>query len=136
MIRKRLIVFTLLFLVLPVTFASSAYGLFGIHNTCPRCNGVGRDPGTLFLTSCPTCGGDGEVGILMDDEDTEDLFSFLLTGGIVVLVIVGAVVARPKKTAIKERLPTETIFCSYCGTENFKEAVYCKKCGKRLGQID
>ena len=24
------------------------------------------------------------------------------------------------------------VYCSYCGTRNIKEAVYCRKCGKRL----
>ena len=136
MIGKRLILFALLFLVLSITFTSSAYGLFGVHDTCTRCAGTGRDPGTIFLTPCPSCGGDGEVGILMDDEDTEDLLSFLFVGGIVILVIVGVVVTRPKKTAMKEIPPTETIYCSYCGTENVKDAVFCKKCGKKIGQID
>ena len=97
MIRKELVFFTLVFLTLSIPFVSSASGFFGQHKTCPRCGGIGRDPITLFLTSCPTCGGDGEVGIFMDDEDTEDLLSFLLIGVIVVVVIAGVVVARPKK---------------------------------------
>ena len=97
MIKKRLVFFTLAFLLLSITFVSSASGLFGQHETCPRCGGTGRDPGTIFLTPCPTCDGDGEVGIFMDDEDTEDLLSFLLVGVIVVVVIAAAVAALAKK---------------------------------------
>jgi len=97
MIRKKLVLFVLVFLILSMSFTSSVFGFFGQHRTCPRCGGIGRDPATLFLTSCPTCGGDGEVGIFMDDEDTEDLLSFLLVGVIVVVVIAGVVTARPKK---------------------------------------
>ena len=97
MIRKKLVFFALVFLVLSMSFASSASGFFGQHRTCPRCDGIGRDPATLFLTSCPTCGGDGEVGIFMDDEDIEDVLSFLFIGVIVIVVIAGVAVTVSKK---------------------------------------
>ena len=106
MIRKKLVFFTLIFLVLLINFTSSAYGFFGQHRTCPRCNGLGRDPATLFLTSCPTCGGDGEVGIFMDDEDLEDGLSFLFVGVIVIVLIVG-VVKGSKKPTIEVKTETK-----------------------------
>ena len=96
-IRKKLIFFTLVFLVLPIIIASPVSAFFGQHRTCPRCAGIGRDPATLFLFPCPTCGGDGEVGIFMDDEDIEDFLSFLLVGVIVVIVIVGVAVSVSRK---------------------------------------
>ena len=32
----------------------------------------------------------------------------------------------------EERPVAGIIFCSYCGTRNVKDAVYCKKCGKKI----
>lgn len=93
---KKLVFFTLVFLLLSGTLTSSTYGFFGQHRICPRCHGLGRDPATLFLTSCPTCGGDGEVGIFMDDEDLEDGLSFLFVGVIVILMIAGVVTTSKK----------------------------------------
>lgn len=88
-IRKKLVLMILVFLMASIPFVSSASGFLGQHHTCPRCGGVGRDPATLFLTLCPMCGGDGEVGIFMNDEDLEDTLSFLGVGVIVIAVIVG-----------------------------------------------
>ena len=97
MIKRKLVFFALVFLVLSVTFAPLSYGLFGLHKTCPRCGGTGRDPATLFLTSCPKCGGDGTIGIFMDDDDLEDTLSFIFVGFIIVVVIVGAVTSSKKE---------------------------------------
>ena len=149
-IRKKLVFFALLFLVLSMSFASSASGFFGQHRTCPRCGGLGRDPATLFLTSCPTCGGDGEVGIFMDDEDLEDGLSFLFVGVIVIVVIAGVAggLSKGRKSheiseklnyAMKPKVMAKSkvegkFFCRYCGAENWKEAVYCIKCGKKIGE--
>ena len=128
-----LVFFTLVFLVLLFTFASSASGFLGQHRTCPRCGGIGRDPATLFLTPCPTCGGDGEVGIFMDDEDLEDGLSFLLVGVIVIVVIVGVVAGVKSSLSMrKEYSQKKNIFCPYCGKENKPDAVFCVACGKKL----
>ena len=97
-IKGKLTLCTLLFVMISLPFLSSAYSLLGQHDTCPRCHGTGRDPGVLFLTSCPTCGGDGEVGLLMDDEDLEDVLSFAGLGVIVIAVIVGLVSASKHAT--------------------------------------
>lgn len=36
---------------------------------------------------------------------------------------------KPQRTQHKE---TKEVYCKYCGTENIKEANYCKKCGKKI----
>jgi len=151
---KKLVFFTLVFLVLSISFTSSASGFLGQHRTCPRCGGIGRDPATLFLAPCPQCGGDGKVGIFMDDEDLEDGLSFLFVGVVVIAVVagVGWAVVRGKEPIIlkvekEERLTKESerekakpkvegkFFCRYCGAENSQDAVYCIKCGKKIGEV-
>lgn len=127
-------------MVLLLCFAPSAYGLFGKHKICPRCAGTGRDPGTLFLTACPMCGGDGEIGIFMNDEDLEDVVSYLSVVAVGIILIVGVVVgirsvsqlAPSRSQPIEKETLEKTVFCAYCGTRNTEEAVYCKKCGKKL----
>jgi len=99
---RKIVFFVLVFLVSSIIITPSAYGFFGIHKTCPRCSGIGRDPATLFLTSCPTCGGDGEVGVFMNDENLEDGLSFLGVGVIIIAIVVSAVkgiVVVAKETA-------------------------------------
>ncbi len=63
-------------------------GCLGQHKTCPDCGGIGRNPGTLFFTECPTCGGDGEVGMIIPDEELEDILSYIAVIIIVVVFIV------------------------------------------------
>lgn len=151
MIRKKVGFFVLLFLVLSMSFASSVSGFFGQHKTCPRCGGIGRDPATLFLTSCPTCGGDGEVGIFMNDENLEDGLSFLLVGVIVIVVIAGVAgglskgresheISEKLNYAMKPKVMAKPkvggkFFCRHCGAENLQNAVYCIRCGKKIGEV-
>jgi len=142
MLSMRLVFFTFVFLVLLISFAPSASGFFGQHRTCPRCQGIGRDPATLFLTACPTCGGDGEVGIFMDDEKLEDGLSFLFAG-VIVIVVIAAVASGLSKGkekhvifenyAMKPKMEGK-FFCRYCGAENLQDAIYCIKCGKKIGE--
>jgi len=150
MISKRSVFLILVFLAFSISFVPSASGFFGQHRTCPRCGGIGRDPATLFLTPCPRCGGDGEVGIFMDDEDLEDGLSFLFVGVVVIVMIAGVAVGLSRgkeKREISEKLnyamKTKVMaepkvegkfFCRYCGTENWEDAVYCIKCGKKIGE--
>lgn len=115
----------------------------GIHKTCPRCDGTGRDPGTLLITSCPKCGGDGEVGLLMDDEGLEDMISFGLIA-IIIVAVVGAILAsafkKPKTppsqpTVIKPQPPQRAIakgeYCKSCGRSIPPDSVFCPYCKKR-----
>jgi len=30
--------------------------------------------------------------------------------------------------------PPNTVFCRFCGAQNETDAVYCKKCGKNIGE--
>ena len=30
---------------------------------------------------------------------------------------------------------SKSVYCSHCGTRNIEEAVFCKKCGKKLQQV-
>jgi len=46
--------------------------------------------------------------------------------GIAISLILEAMGMREEKPV------TEMIYCSYCGTRNVKDAVYCKKCGKKI----
>ena len=80
-------------------FVYPALCLLGLHRTCPRCGGWGRDPATLGLTRCPMCGGDGEVGIFMNDEYLEDILSFIGLIVVIISVIVGAIQAIEKGRA-------------------------------------
>jgi len=82
--KKNLVLLStcIIFLTLLLT------GCLGSHQECPRCEGSGRDPGTFFFTECENCGGDGEVGLFMDDEGLEDLLSFVFVFVIIVLIIV------------------------------------------------
>jgi uncharacterized protein (DUF983 family) len=137
MFRKNayVYIFTLLFLILLIIAAPPVSALFGIHRTCPRCEGIGRDPGTLFLTSCPTCGGDGEVGVFVHDEDVEDVASFLLVGVIIILVIAGGVVSTKVTVSTQSQVPTASVgkkYCQYCGAKNESGAVFCERCGKKI----
>ena len=54
----------------------------------------------------------------------------------IVLLVVGYVAGErakeEKRLAVEERPVTEMVYCSYCGTQNIKDAVYCKKCGKKI----
>jgi len=54
----------------------------------------------------------------------------------IVLLVVGYVAGErgkeEKRLAVEEKPLTEMIYCSYCGTRNVKDAVYCKKCGKKV----
>jgi ribosomal protein L40E len=59
----------------------------------------------------------------------------LIILGIVLLVVgyvAGERAKEEKKLAVEERPVTEMVYCSYCGTQNIKDAVYCKKCGKKI----
>jgi len=38
----------------------------------------------------------------------------------------------PTDTPTTTTLPIDKIYCSYCGTENISEAIYCKNCGNPL----
>ena len=128
-------ILTLVFLVLLITATPLVSALFGMHRTCPRCGGLGLDPANLFLTSCPTCGGDGEVGVFMDNEDVEDVTSFLLVGVIIILVIAGGVASTKVTVSTQSQAPTASVgkkYCQYCGMKNESSALFCKGCGKKI----
>ena len=135
---RKLVFFTLVFLMLSISFVSPASGLFGSHDTCPRCYGVGRDPATLFVSSCPRCGGDGEVGIFIDDEGLEDVLSFLLVGGIVIVAIAGVASAASKPKRIRQppssppQEPIVLAICPQCNSRIPSESKFCPKCGTNL----
>ena len=75
---KKIKMIILIAILLCITISTS--GCLGSHEVCPECAGAGRDPGTLYLTECEHCGGDGEVGLFMADEDAEDVDAVKISG--------------------------------------------------------
>ena len=74
-------------------------GCLGYHGICPHCEGLGLDPDYIFFTECPVCGGDGEVGLFINNEHTEDILSYIvvfLIGLGVTGVIIGSVLHSMK----------------------------------------
>lgn len=96
---------------------------------------------------------------ILSEKTGEKMFEtaglLLLIGAILTIVLIGALVslvawilvavgffsiktlpaplppvARPQTPAA----PAEKIFCQYCGTENKSDAVFCKKCGKKIAE--
>lgn len=54
----------------------------------------------------------------------------------IVLLVVGFVAGErgkeERRLALEGRPVTGMVYCSYCGTENVKDAIYCEKCGKKI----
>ncbi|MEW5760152.1 MAG: zinc ribbon domain-containing protein [Candidatus Thermoplasmatota archaeon] len=116
-------------------------GCLGEHNTCPHCDGTGRNPETLGVTSCPKCGGDGKVGLFLNDEGSEDLLSFLVVGILLIVVIVEICLYASKQsreatlqpqTIIMQppvhSQPTEKRFCVSCGRFILFDTQICPYC--------
>lgn len=148
LVKRELIIFILFSLLAMNFFVHSALCLFGLHRTCPRCGGWGRDPATLGLTRCPMCSGDREVGIFMNDEHLEDSLSFIGLVIIIVSAILGAIIAeiKPRQESRKEspllreyESDVRKYFpnCPICGSREIevnlipsgRDTLSCKDCG-------
>lgn len=81
------------------------------------------------------CGGDGEVGIFMDDEDLEDTLSFLGVGVIVIAVIVG-VAGAVIKGLRKPRKPRESFGFSEYESDVRGYFPSCPLCGGREIEVN
>lgn len=92
MIRIKHIIFLIVIFILLFSLS----GCLGNHETCSNCDGTGREVETLFLTECGTCGGDGEVGLFMNDEGTEDALSWILLLVIIIVVVVVIIIEVSK----------------------------------------
>jgi len=82
-------------------------------------------------------------------DPTQDLtnpFSSLLVPLMVfAVVLLGTVIGllyafkrlrkKPRIEEYVEPKMEEKIFCRYCGAENWQDAVYCIKCGKKIGEV-
>ena len=55
---------------------------------------------------------------------------FLMVQGILLLTDLLEVGSRGTST-----ITPVGVYCTHCGTGNIEEAVYCKRCGKTLGQL-
>ena len=85
--------------------------------------------------------------------DTAGLLLFI--GAILTIILIGALVSLvawilvavgffaiktlpaplpPLAPAQAPAAPTERIYCQYCGTQNKSDAVFCKKCGKKIAE--
>jgi len=63
-----------------------------------------------------------------------DYVAPLLISGFVLLVVgyVAGVRGIEERRLAEERPTAGIVYCSACGTQNEQDAVYCKKCGKKL----
>ncbi|MHA1280767.1 MAG: zinc ribbon domain-containing protein [Candidatus Helarchaeota archaeon] len=79
-----------------------------------------------------------QLGLLFSAEARRSLeYAILMEYGGGFVAILGFILLIYGAVAKREGAPVTTytqgkIFCSYCGTENSTDAVYCKNCGKRL----
>jgi len=63
-----------------------------------------------------------------------DYVAPLAISGIVLLAVgyVAGVRIIEERRLAEERPTGEVVYCSACGTQNEKDAVFCKKCGQKL----
>ncbi|MDH5461091.1 MAG: DUF996 domain-containing protein [Candidatus Bathyarchaeota archaeon] len=96
---------------------------------------------------------------ILSEKSEEKMFDsaglLLLIGAILTIILIGALVSLvawilvavgffsiktlptplpPLAVPQAPTAPTEKIYCQYCGTENKSDAVFCKKCGKKMAE--
>ncbi|NIO38353.1 DUF996 domain-containing protein [Candidatus Bathyarchaeota archaeon] len=99
---------------------------------------------------------------ILSEKSEEKMFDtaglLLLIGAILTIVLIGALVSlvawilvavgffaiktlptplpplAPPQAPSAPAAPTERIYCQYCGTQNKSDAVFCKKCGRKMAE--
>jgi len=96
---------------------------------------------------------------ILSEKSEEKMFDtaglLLLIGAILTIILIGALVSLvawilvavgffaiktlptplpPLAPPQAPAAPTERIYCQYCGTQNKSDAVFCKKCGKKIAE--
>ena len=102
------------------------------------CSNCGKElPEDAFF--CPKCGirtSKGvEAGISPPREDLKDAFARMGEEIEKASSIAGREIKKAFKTAreeIRHAISREPIVCSHCGEQNFADARFCYKCGKKL----
>jgi len=101
----------------------------------------------------------GRAFAILSEKSEEKMFDtaglLLLIGAILTIILIGALVSLvawilvavgffaiktlpaplpPLAPPQAPTAPTEKIYCQYCGTQNKSDAVFCKKCGKKIAE--
>jgi hypothetical protein len=85
--RKRVIIIFITVIFMEVFLS----GCLGEHQTCHECGGVGSWESSEEIVEfggyCDRCDGDGEIGLFINDEETEDTLSIALVIIIIMIIV-------------------------------------------------
>jgi ribosomal protein L40E len=118
-----------------IKFLTFAFSTLGIIMFCSKC-GEKLPEEAYFCHKCGARTSKGiEAGVSAAREDLKEAFAKMGEEMEKAFSVAAKEIKKAFKTAreeIKGAINRESVVCSHCGKENFADARFCYKCGKKL----